>query len=152
MPHFGDLEAAIMDAVWASEGPVRVREVLERLERDPEPAYTTVQTVMDILHRKGWLTRAKAGRVNLYTAAASREDYVSGLMDEALAVARDRTAALVRFFEAMDPDEAATLRRVLGAARSPGREEPRGPEDPEAPGGPGGPGVSAGPPGPPTLP
>jgi predicted transcriptional regulator len=127
MPYFGDLEAAIMDAVWVSDEPVRVRDVLERLERDPEPAYTTVQTVMDILFRKGWLTRVKKGRVNLYAAAASRQDYVSGLMDEALAAAEDRTAALVRFFEDMDPEETAALRRMLGAAKS---GDPVEPEEP----------------------
>lgn len=127
MPYFGALEAAIMDAVWASDRPVRVREVLERLDRDPEPAYTTVQTVMDILFRKGWLTRAKAGRVNLYAAAATREDYVSGLLDEALSAADDRTAALVRFFEGIDPEEAATVRRALSTPRPP---EPRVPPAP----------------------
>lgn len=118
MPHFGDLEAAIMDAVWAAGEPVRVREILERLDRQPPIAYTTVQTVMDILFRKGWLTRAKEGRVNLYAAAASREDYVTGLMGEAMAVAEDRAAVLVRFVEGMDPDETAVLRRMLDAARA----------------------------------
>jgi predicted transcriptional regulator len=125
MPYFGDLEAAIMDAVWVSDEPVRVREVLERLERDPEPAYTTVQTVMDILFRKGWLTRIKKGRVNLYAAAASRQDYVNGLMEEALSAAEDRTTALVKFFEGMDPEETATLRRMLGAAKSGETAEPQ---------------------------
>jgi predicted transcriptional regulator len=125
MPHFGDLEAAIMDAVWAVDGDVRVRDVMERLERRPAPAYTTVQTVMDILYRKGWLTRAKAGRVNLYAAAASREDYVSGLMDEALAVTKDRTAALARFFQDMDPQESAELRRMLNSAKSAAPVEPQ---------------------------
>jgi predicted transcriptional regulator len=124
MPRFGDLEAAIMDAVWAAGGPVRVREVLEGIERDPEPAYTTVQTVMDVLFRKGWLTRIKEGRVNMYAAASSRQDYVSGLMDEALEAADDRTAALAKFFERMDPEESAELRRLLGSARSGAPQEP----------------------------
>lgn len=128
MPHFGGLEAAIMDVAWASDRPLRVRDVLGRLHRDPEPAYTTVQTVMDILFRKGWLRRAKEGRVNLYTAAGSRQDYVSGLMDEALAEAEDRTQALARFFEDLDPEENAALRRLIGAARTGegagGRERP----------------------------
>lgn len=118
MPRFGDLEAAIMDQVWALGGGVRVRDVLEELERSPVPAYTTVQTVMEILFRKGWLTRRKHGRVNLYTAAASREDYVARLMGEALAEAQDRPAVLVRLVEEMDPAESAELRALLEAARS----------------------------------
>lgn len=107
-----------MDQVWALGDGVRVRDVLEGLERSPVPAYTTVQTVMDILFRKGWLTRCKHGRVNLYTAAASREDYVAQLMGEALAEAQDRPAVLVRLVEEMDPAESAELRALLEAARS----------------------------------
>ncbi|MCZ4102794.1 MULTISPECIES: BlaI/MecI/CopY family transcriptional regulator [Streptomyces] len=120
MPHFGDLEAAIMDAVWSTGEPVCVRDVLERLDREPEPAYTTVQTVMDILYRKGWMTRVKRGRVNVYEAAASREDYVAGLMNEALAVADDRAAMLVKFVEGMEPGESAALRELLNAAKTQG--------------------------------
>ena len=118
MPHFGDLEAAIMDAVWAAAAPVSVREVLDRLSRDPVPAYTTVQTVMDNLFHKNWLSRVKQGRTNIYSAEFTREDYVSGLMREALAVTPDRTAALLRFFEAMDPAENAALREMLGQAKT----------------------------------
>jgi predicted transcriptional regulator len=118
MPRFGDLEAAIMDAVWTASGPVRVRDILEKLDRDPAPAYTTVQTVMDILFRKGWLTRAKQGRVNFYEAASSSEDYITGLMDEAMSVAQDRTAVLVKFVEGMDPAETAALRELLDAAKA----------------------------------
>jgi predicted transcriptional regulator len=123
VPHFGDLEAAIMDEVWAADGPVRVRAVVDSLNRERPLAYTTVQTVMDVLWRKGWLTRTKDGRFNLYAAAASREDYVAGLMDEALAVAEDRNAVLLRFVEGMDPAETAELRRLLQAAKS--RKSPR---------------------------
>ncbi|WP_198358709.1 BlaI/MecI/CopY family transcriptional regulator [Streptomyces fildesensis] len=118
MPHFGDLEAAIMNAVWATNGPVCVRDVLEQLDREPEPAYTTVQTVMDILYRKGWMTRVKRGRINFYEATASREDYVAGLMNEALAVADDRTAMLVKFVEGMEPGEGAALRQLLNTAKT----------------------------------
>jgi predicted transcriptional regulator len=119
MPRFGELEAAIMDAVWAADAPVRVRDVLERLERDPEPAYTTVQTVMDVLFRKGWLTRTKHGRVNIYTATARREDYVGALLSDALDQAPqiDRAGALVKFVERMDPVETEALRAILAAAK-----------------------------------
>ncbi|MGH8775822.1 MAG: BlaI/MecI/CopY family transcriptional regulator [Jiangellaceae bacterium] len=117
---FGELEAAIMDVVWAARHPLLVREVLDRLRRTPEPAYTTVQTVMDILHRKGWLTRARDGRAYRYQPAASREDYTAGLIGEVLAATPDRAATLVRLVETMDASEVATLREALSAAK-PGR-------------------------------
>ncbi|WP_063726436.1 BlaI/MecI/CopY family transcriptional regulator [Streptomyces sp. RTd22] len=126
MPQFGELEAAIMDAVWAAGKPLRVREVLERLNRDPEPAYNTVHTVTEVLYRKGWLSKEKDGRAFRYGATASREAYVAGLMGEVLAVADDRAAAVVNLVETMEPDEAAELRRLLAAARGSGaRSEER---------------------------
>ena len=116
MAQFGELEAAIMDAVWAAGRPLRVREVLERLDRDPEPAYNTVHTVTEILHRKGWLSKERDGRAYKYGATTSREEYVAGLMGEALAVAEDRTATLARFVQQMQPGEAEELHRLLGQA------------------------------------
>ena len=116
MTQFGELEAAIMDAVWAAGRPLRVREVLERLDRDPEPAYNTVHTVTEILHRKGWLSKEKDGRAFRYGATKGREDYVAGLMGEALSVAENRSATLARFVQQMQPDEAQELHRLLGKA------------------------------------
>ena len=70
---FGPLEAEVMDAVWAAETPVSVREVMGRLnERRAEPlAYTTVMTVMGRLAEKGALARRHAGRGYLYEATAA---------------------------------------------------------------------------------
>lgn len=116
MTQFGELEAAIMDAVWSAGRPLRVREVLERLDRDPEPAYNTVHTVTEILYRKSWLSKEKDGRAYKYGATRSREEYVAGLMGEALAVAEDRTATLARFVQQMQPGEAEELHRLLGQA------------------------------------
>lgn len=117
MPRFGDLEAAIMDEVWSMGRPVAVRDVVDRLEPVRGCKYTTVQTVMDILYRKGWLTREKDGRAHRYQPAANREDYTATLMSEALSTAADRSAALSRFVESMDPGEAAELRRALDEAK-----------------------------------
>src|SRR5437773_7036169 len=122
MARFGDLEAAIMDAIWAAPEPLRVREVAARLDRDPPLAFTTVQTVMDILYRKGWLGRQKVGRAYLYFSVRSRDEYVAALMAEALAVSDDRAAALMRLLEDMDPAEVAQLRAALDAAAG---EQPR---------------------------
>jgi predicted transcriptional regulator len=120
MARFGELEAAIMDQVWAAEGPVLVREVTEGLRADREIAYTTVQTVMEILHRKGWLTRAKDGRAFRYTATATAEDYTARLMAEALDDAPNRAASLLRFVDTLDEAEAAGLRAALEQVRGQG--------------------------------
>ncbi len=123
MARFGDLEAAIMDAVWAAGAPVRVREVAERLNRDRPLAFNTVQTVMEILYRKGWLARSKDGRAYLYVAGRTRDEYAAGLLAEALSAAEDPAATLVHLVSDLEPGEAARLRAALDAAAD--REPPR---------------------------
>jgi predicted transcriptional regulator len=123
MARFGDLEAAIMDVMWAAGDPLRVREVADVLNQNRPLAFNTVQTVMENLFRKGWLNRQKSGRAYRYVTVRSREDYVAGLLGEALAVAQDPAATLVRLVEDLDPGEIAQLRVALDAAAE--REPPR---------------------------
>jgi predicted transcriptional regulator len=114
--NFGELEAAIMDRVWAAGRPVRVREVWAGLRPERDPAYNTVLTVVEILHRKGWLEREKDGRAYRYAATVTREDYTAGLMDEALEGSPDRVAVLRSFVGRIDPAEAQQLREMLDLA------------------------------------
>ena len=116
MSRFGDLEAAIMDVMWAAEKPLRVREVADELNRGRPLAFNTVQTVMENLFHKGWLNRRKDGRAYWYATAASREDYVARLMGEALAVATNPAATLMRLVEDLDAAEVTQLRAALDAA------------------------------------
>ena len=116
MARFRDLEAAIMDVDWAAGTPVRVQEVSEQLNHDRPLAFNTVQTVMEILYRKGWLNRHKDGRAYLYEPVRSRDDYVAQLVTEALSVAENPAATLVRLVGAMEPGEIASLRAALDAA------------------------------------
>lgn len=120
MRGFGELEQAIMDTVWRAEGPLTVREVLGALndERaaDGRPlAYNTVQTVVEILHRKGWLARAKDGRAFRYRPTRTREDYAASLIDQVWETGADRTATVVRLLDGMDDAELAEIRTALAA-------------------------------------
>ena len=63
------LELAIMQVIW-KRGISSVSKVQEALEQ--ELAYTTVQTMLNILCRKGKLTRRLAGRAYEYSAVVSR--------------------------------------------------------------------------------
>ena len=116
MARFGELEAAIMDVVWAAGAPVRVRQVCDQLNQDRPLAFNTVQTVMEILYRKGWLERRKDGRAYRYEPMRSRDDYAAGLLAEALSAAGDPAATLVRLVGDLEPGEAARLRAALDAA------------------------------------
>ena len=66
------LEMKIMQILW-SEGPSNVQDVQKKLLPDDKLAYNTVQTMLNVLHRKGRVRRRLAGRAYHYSAAASRE-------------------------------------------------------------------------------
>ncbi|ASU82209.1 CopY family transcriptional regulator [Nocardiopsis gilva YIM 90087] len=117
MAKFGELEAAIMRSVWAGSEPMRVRDVVDDLQRERDIAFNTVQTVMDILFRKGWLKRAKEGRAYRYWAAASQEDYATKLVEEALESAPDQAAVLSRLITQLPEDELSGLRAALNDAK-----------------------------------
>ncbi|MCE0765995.1 BlaI/MecI/CopY family transcriptional regulator [Pseudonocardia kujensis] len=110
---FGDLEATVMELLWAAGRPLLVRDVVEGMHPQRAPAYTTVMTVLDNLHRKGWLQRERDGRAWRYEPVLSRQAYTARLMHEALAVSDDRAGVLARFVEEIDPQDAAALAAAL---------------------------------------
>ena len=117
MRGFGDLEAVIMDRLWSRDAPATVRELLEDLSTERKIAYTTVMTVMDNLHRKGWLTREMDGRAFRYAPTDSREKYSAALMREALTDSRNADVTLVHFLEGMTEEDSEALRRALRRRR-----------------------------------
>lgn len=113
MRGFGELESAIMDVLWSRGEPATVREVLDELQGQRDSAYTTVMTVMGILHRKGWLSRERDGRAWRYAATTTREAYAARLMREALQEGVDTEAVLRHFLTEGTPDETKALRAAL---------------------------------------
>jgi predicted transcriptional regulator len=67
------LELKIMQVIW-KRGASTVTEVQAELE--PALAYTTVQTMLNILERKGKLERELQGRAYVYRAKVSEEKAV----------------------------------------------------------------------------
>ncbi|MEU6116555.1 BlaI/MecI/CopY family transcriptional regulator [Streptomyces sp. NPDC047117] len=126
MRRLGDLEAEIMDRLWRWQRPTTVRAIVDDINRSRTVAYTTVMTVADILHRKGWLRRQKVGRAWAYEPVRGREDYTAGLMQDALGRSEDRQAALMRFVEHMSQEDCAALDAALRAVGREAAGEPFG--------------------------
>lgn len=63
------LELQIMQVIWRL-GPASVSDVQAELAQPL--AYTTVQTMLNILHRKGKLRRKLSGRAYLYSATVTQ--------------------------------------------------------------------------------
>lgn len=70
-----EAELRIMNAIWQEKRPVTVKEIHQALFPKGEKAYTTVQTVMNILADKHFLTRKKIGMVNFYQPTLSKDEY-----------------------------------------------------------------------------
>lgn len=67
--HLTPLELEIMHVLWET-GPANVQAVQQNLKRDL--AYTTVQTMLNILHRKGKVKRTLKDRAYFYRPVVSR--------------------------------------------------------------------------------
>lgn len=72
---FTPLELEIMKVLWAA-GPGSVQDVQAGLGGEPL-AYTTVQTMLNILVRKGKVKRVLKGRAYVYQPAVRRLDAVA---------------------------------------------------------------------------
>ncbi len=86
---FTDLELEVMGVVWdAAPSAVTVREVSQRMAAlsGKRLAYTTVQTVMNILRRKGALeSRPGPSRAHEYRARITRESATASMTEDFVA-------------------------------------------------------------------
>ena len=94
-PRLSKLELKIMDALW-TRGPLSVREVQESVSAERQPAYTTVQTMISRLERKGAVRKVrKIGNAFLFEAAIPRESTRRRMVDELLDFFGGRTQLLI---------------------------------------------------------
>jgi predicted transcriptional regulator len=112
----GELEGAVMNLLWDQGGWMTPGEVHAGLQ-DPALAYTTVMTVLVRLWQKGRVERQRDGRAYAYHPLVTREQYTAARMEELLATARNRSAALSHFLDAIDPADRDQLRRLLKQQR-----------------------------------
>jgi predicted transcriptional regulator len=113
----GDLEAAVMDVLWAAQGPLTVRAVLSELNRTRTLAYTTVMTVLDNLHRKGWVQRERHGRAFHYRPSEAREEAAARALRELVDSTGDPEAVLLHFARSVSDRESDVLRKALRSRR-----------------------------------
>ena len=77
----GDLELAVLNAVWERPGS-SVREIAAIMAEERGLARTTILTVMQRLHAKGFLKRKKVGAVYRFTATSEQRQVVSDLIGQ----------------------------------------------------------------------
>jgi predicted transcriptional regulator len=117
--NLGELERAVMDALWDGDAPITAGELRDKLTAARQgakpPALTTILTVLSRLESKGFVGRDRDARPHLYYAALTRAGHVADLMREVLESSSDRTEALAYFVGSVDESEAEVLRRLLDA-------------------------------------
>ena len=119
-------ELEIMSVLWKT-GPANVQTIQQRLPR--ELAYTTVQTMLNILHRKGKVRRSLKRRAYFYKAVVSREQVVShtisGLVDRLFGGSAENLVMSLLETKHLTPQKLAKLNEVIKAAskKERGKEE-----------------------------
>ncbi|MVA74849.1 transcriptional regulator [Auraticoccus sp. F435] len=108
----GELEAALLRALWQGEEPLSAQELAGRLP-GTTPAVTTVLTALERLRVKGEVVRVGGARGVRFAAARSESEFTGEAMLATLADSGDRTAALLKFAGSLDPEDVAALRRAL---------------------------------------
>lgn len=110
-------EWEVMQAAWELGGDVSVRDVLEHLYPEGGKAYTTIQTVMNILEKKNLLKRKKIGLVNFYRPTRTREAITRGemnrLVDGVFAGSIPAVASTLMSLEDFDLEDLQRIRELL---------------------------------------
>jgi len=116
---FGELEAKVMEAVWALNEPT-VQAVCDYL--GPTYNYKTVMTVLNRLVEKDALSRQRVSRAFIYQPRQSREAFLCRVSRAIMGgLVRDfGSLAIAQFVETLDeldPEQLAELERLVHARR-----------------------------------
>jgi predicted transcriptional regulator len=119
--HPTELELEILKILW-DESPLPVRDVRARLAEVGRPlAHSSVITMLNIMHRKGFLRRRKEGKAFLFSPKAERERVTGRMTRDLVARVFDGSASalVLNLLETadLDADELAELRKLIGRKR-----------------------------------
>jgi len=122
----GELESQIMTWLWSHEEGT-VRDVQKGLKIEPEPAYTTIMTVMSRLAQKGLLSKTKRGHAFLYRPVMSKTQFQKTMMRTVMGSLVDSfgTPALSHFVDTVHdalPEKIDELAELIEAKRREGHE------------------------------
>jgi BlaI family penicillinase repressor len=120
------LEMQIMQALW-THGASSVREIQESFASTNRPAYTTIQTMLYRLERKGAVRRTKKiSNAHIFDAVVSRQAAERRLVDDFLRVFGGRMQpVMAHFVESgrMTLDDLREAERTLRALSKKGRDK-----------------------------
>ena len=112
--HLTPLELEIMHVLW-EHGAANVQTVQRNLKR--ELAYTTVQTVLNILHRKSKVQRAMKDRAYFYKPIVSRShvtgEHMRDILDRLFGGSAESLVMSLLETKHLTPKKLARLQKLL---------------------------------------
>ncbi len=108
----GALEAEVLGALWAADGPLTPAQLQTAL--DSGLAYNTVHTILTRLQDKGLVVRVRQGTRSAYQPAKDAAQDAADRMRTVLEHGRDRAEILQRFVTSLSADDEQALRAALG--------------------------------------
>jgi predicted transcriptional regulator len=118
------LELEIMKVLWET-GPANVQTVQQRLER--ELAYTTVQTMLNVLHRKGKAKRTLKDKAYFYRPAVSRNQVmgkaVGDLIDRMFGGSAESLVMNLVETRQLTPEKLTRLQKLIEKESSDGQDQ-----------------------------
>ncbi|MGW8724832.1 BlaI/MecI/CopY family transcriptional regulator [Streptomyces sp. NPDC055808] len=120
----GALESDVLGALWAADGPLTARQVMERLPGDL--AYTTVLTILSRLHDKALLVRHREGRGYAYAPVRDEASHTARRMRSVLEEGSDREAVLARFVSELSSQDEELLQQLLAGHEARDARDARG--------------------------
>jgi predicted transcriptional regulator len=120
------LELQIMQVLW-SDGQSNVLQVQKSLAPNNDLAYNTVQTMLNILHRKARVQRTLKGRAYFYRPIASREKFLRQAVLEFVerlfgGSSEELVMSLIKSRQ-LDPERIVDLGRKLATREKGGRDD-----------------------------
>jgi predicted transcriptional regulator len=121
----GELELEVLKIIWNRQ-PCTVQEVAEILDERSGYARTTVLTIMQRLHAKGFLTRRKQGAAFRYSATENRKVVMSGLIRQFVDTVLDSSplpmVAYLSESKNLTQEQIASLREIVEKLESQSEE------------------------------
>ena len=115
-PHPTPAELEVLTVLW-DEGPATVRQVMERLNDTRPRGYTSVLSLLDVMHEKGMLKRKSEGRAFVYSPRVDQTKTLGKMVGDLLSRAfQGSSSSLVSHLldqAAPDSDELKAIRAAI---------------------------------------
>lgn len=109
-------ELEILQLLW-DRGPLTVRQVNLALSEQRPRAYTSVMSLLGVMHEKKLLQRKPDGRAFIYSASAPRAQALGGMVSDLLgrAFGGSASALVAHLLEQANPndEELSEIRRAI---------------------------------------